>query len=236
MIKRYFIADLHLTEVEPETTAGFFRFLKMLPDKCELYILGDFFDYWVGDDLMTEIQKQIAEQLYQLHKKLITVYFICGNRDFLVGNRFAKLTKINLLPDLYLIDETSTLLLHGDLLCTQDLKYQQFRAKMHQKWRRKLFLFLPKWIRLWIANKIREKSKLNNSFKSMQLMDVESKTVEMFFKQYKAKTMIHGHTHKPTQEHLQELNATRFVLAAWHDSFNYLYQDENGVYHYCNFE
>lgn len=235
MIQRYFIADLHLTENEPEITTGFFRFLSNLPNHCELYILGDFFDYWVGDDAMDQTQTEITQQLLSLKEKQIAVFFICGNRDFLVGKKFAKQANVNLLPDIYFISETKTLLLHGDLLCTQDLNYQRFRAKIHQKWRQELFLRFPKWIRLWIAKKIRQKSKQSNQYKASELMDAVPKTVLAYFNQYQAQTMIHGHTHQPQKEVIQSIHAERFVLGAWHDGLNYLYQDENGIYHYVCF-
>lgn len=239
MICRYFIADLHLTESDPIVLAGFFHFLQQLPKHCELYILGDFFDYWVGDDVMNEIQIKIAKSLAHLKKKQINVFFMCGNRDFLVGEEFAKQAQLILLPDYYFIPETQTLLLHGDLLCTQDEKYQQFRVKIHQKWRQRLFLRLPKRIRLWIAQKIRQKSQKMNQVKSYDLMNVNPKAVRDLLSQYQATTLIHGHTHQPEKEVIiepnQAINATRFVFAAWHDSFNYIYQDEFGIYHVIYF-
>lgn len=234
MIRRYFIADLHLNQNNRLILNAFFKFLEQLPAPSELYILGDFFDYWVGDDVMDAMQEKVIQQLAKLPDRGINVFFMSGNRDFLIGEKTARKSQFTLLGDFHFISETQSLLLHGDLLCTQDAQYQSFRKKVRSQIRQAFFLRLPRWIRLWIARQIRRKSTKANQIKSEQLMDVDAQTVADLLMQHQARTMIHGHTHKPSREETEF--GTRFVLGAWHDAFNYLYQDENGHYHYVEFD
>ncbi|XKM14037.1 UDP-2,3-diacylglucosamine diphosphatase [Orbaceae bacterium ac157xtp] len=233
-MQRYFVADVHLNDNQPEITAGFKRFLTLLPANSELYILGDLFDYWIGDDLESELHLDIAQSLNALKQKNITCYFVHGNRDFLLGKQYAQLCHIKLLPAINLIaDEYNKIIcLHGDLLCTDDVTYQKFRKIMHNKFLQRLFLALPKFIRKGIANKLRDKSQHSNQQKKSYVMDVNQQTVEQLCQQYQANIMIHGHTHKLAihQFNVDRKEIQRFVLGAWHDSFNYIHQTENGEF------
>jgi UDP-2,3-diacylglucosamine hydrolase len=233
---RYFIADIHLADNEPASgyiniTAGFLSFLDTLPDNCELYILGDLFDYWVGDDVKTNLHYQIAQALQALSKRNIRKYFVHGNRDFLLGKKYAQQSEMTLLPEINCLSNQgkNIIFLHGDLLCIDDHQYQNFRKIMHNKWLQKLFLFLPLFIRLKIAAKLRKKSSQHNQLKSQNIMDVNQQAVIEMMVKHNADIMVHGHTHKPAVHHFQiEGNtATRAVLGAWHDGVTYIKQAEN---------
>lgn len=231
-MQRFFIADIHLNHNEPVITTGFLQFLTQLPEHCELYVLGDLFDYWIGDDVNTPLHQQIANGLNELSKRAINVYFIHGNRDFLLGSRYAKQCHMQLLPEVQLLDikNNNLLILHGDQLCIDDQAYQRFRRKMHNKWLQRLFLILPLSLRQIIARKLRTESYQHNQVKSSRIMDVNQKAVEEMLDQYQATIMIHGHTHKPAVHHflLHNKPAKRLVLGAWHEGISYIYQDENG--------
>ncbi|SCB79732.1 UDP-2,3-diacylglucosamine hydrolase [Gilliamella intestini] len=235
---RYFIADIHLADNEPasgysDITAGFLSFLNALPDSCELYILGDLFDYWVGDDIKTDLHYQVAQALQALSKRNIKKYFVHGNRDFLLSKKYAQQCDMTLLPEVNCLpnQEKNIVFLHGDLLCTDDLQYQKFRKVMHNTWLQKLFLFLPLFIRLKIATKLRKKSSQQNQIKSESIMDVNQQAVVDILMAYNADIMIHGHTHKPATHHF-EINrspVTRLVLGAWHDGVTYVKQAQNSA-------
>ncbi len=147
----YFIADLHLSETYPELTALFNDFMQNKAQEAQaVYILGDLFDFWIGDDETSPLISQVKHQIKNLTEKGIACYFIHGNRDFLLGKKFAQDCGLTLLPDYHCVDlyGVKTLICHGDTLCIDDVKYQQFRRKVHQKWRQRLFLCLPLKVRL----------------------------------------------------------------------------------------
>lgn len=212
----YFIADLHLSEAQPEITQHFLQFLaEKAPLAERLYILGDLFDFWVGDDEQSELIHTVKTALKSLTESGVPCYFICGNRDFLIGKRFAQETGVQLLPDYQLLDlyGKKTLICHGDTLCIDDVKYQQFRSKVHQKWRQRLFLCLPLALRVKIAHKIRQKSRQDKQHKSVEIMDVNPDfTAEMMAK-FGAEQLIHGHTHRQAVHFLPQF--TRIVLGDW---------------------
>lgn len=226
---RYFIADIHLTDNEPVVLTGFLTFLDSLPDYCELYILGDLFDYWVGDDANTDLHRHVASALQALSVRHIKKYFVHGNRDFLLGKQYAKLCDMTLLSDVNCLSDASDkiIFLHGDLLCIDDIQYQKFRKKMHCKGLQTLFLLLPLFIRKKIASKLRQKSGEHNQIKSDYIMDVNQDAVVDMMIRNSANIMIHGHTHKPAT-HLfliDENPVERIVLGAWHDGVSYIKQD-----------
>lgn len=227
---RYFIADIHLNESEPEILAYFERFLQQLPDHCELYILGDLFDYWIGDDAITDLHISIANQIKSLTRRGIRTFFMAGNRDFLLGKNYAKLSGMTLLPDIHIIthQHKRLMIMHGDLLCTDDKGYQRLRRILHCGLLQKLFGFLPVWIRNKIAARMRERSQRSNANKSLQIMDVNQKTVDEIMLHYQADILIHGHTHRPAhiQSLLEAKNVERFVLGAWHDKADYVVADD----------
>lgn len=236
-MQRFFIADIHLNENEPVITTGFLHFLQKLPNDCELYILGDLFDYWIGDDVTSTLHQVIADALRQLSARNIQTYFIHGNRDFLLGNQYAKQCQIQLLPEIKQLKSDhdcqyskQLILLHGDLLCIDDKAYQMFRRRIHSKWLQTLFLLLPRFYRRWIANRLRRKSQQHNQQKAAYIMDVNQGAVESMMKMYQADTMIHGHIHKPAvhQFEIDGKSVNRMVLGAWHDGINYIHQHDNG--------
>ena len=216
-----FIADLHLQTEEPAITAGFLRFLAGTAQKADaLYILGDLFEAWIGDDDPNPLHRQIAAALKGLADSGVPVYFLHGNRDFLLGQRFARKSGMTLLPEEKVLElyGKRLLILHGDTLCTDDAGYQAFRAKVHQPWLQKLFLALPLFIRMRIAAKMRADSTSANRNKSQAIMDVNPQAVVNVMEKHQVQHLIHGHTHRPDIHTLTANGAPahRYVLGAWH--------------------
>jgi UDP-2,3-diacylglucosamine hydrolase len=215
-----FISDLHLSLEKPEITRRFLDFLANRATKAQaVYILGDLFDAWIGDDDFTPPNNKIRTQLKQLTDSGTQVFLQQGNRDFLLSTRFAQDTGITLLPDYTVIDlyGTPTLLTHGDLLCTDDIAYQAFRVKSRTpEWQQNV-LTKPLLLRLLAARWYRLRSYFHKRKKSQDIMDVNQDTVINIMQQYDTLRLIHGHTHRPAI-HDFEINgktAQRFVLAAW---------------------
>lgn len=226
----YFIADLHLSETHPELTELFNDFMQNKAQEAQaVYILGDLFDFWIGDDETSPLISQVKQQIKNLTEKGIACYFIHGNRDFLVGKKFAQDCGLTLLPDYHCVDlyGVKTLICHGDTLCVDDVKYQQFRRKVHQNWRQRLFLCLPLKVRLKIAEKIRAKSKQDKQYKSLDIMDVNLGFTAQMVKEFGVNRLIHGHTHR---EGIHQENAyTRIVLGDWRKDYaSILEVTENG--------
>ncbi|AWO78141.1 MULTISPECIES: UDP-2,3-diacylglucosamine diphosphatase [Serratia] len=216
-----FIADLHLCAQEPAITAGFLRFLRREAMHADaLYILGDLFEAWIGDDDPEPLHAEIAAALKALQQAGVPCYFIHGNRDFLLGKRFARASGMQLLPEEKVLElyGRRILILHGDTLCTDDQAYQQFRRKVHNPLIQKLFLALPLRWRLKIAANMRARSQQSNQGKSDAIMDVNPQAVEQTMLRHDVHWMIHGHTHRPAVHRLALSNgeAHRAVLGAWH--------------------
>ncbi len=214
-----FIADLHLCTEEPAITAGFLHFLRREAQQADaLYILGDLFEAWIGDDDPNPLHAEVAHALRQL---AIPCYFIHGNRDFLLGKRFAKASGMTLLPEEQVLDlyGRRVLIMHGDTLCTDDQGYLRFRAKVQQRWLQTLFLALPLFVRQRIALKMRAGSRQANSSKSREIMDVNQQAVAAAMSRHQVQWLIHGHTHRPAIHPLliQGQAAERLVLGAWHE-------------------
>ncbi|WP_449758206.1 UDP-2,3-diacylglucosamine diphosphatase [Erwinia persicina] len=214
-----FIADLHLCTEEPAITAGFLHFLRREAQQADaLYILGDLFEAWIGDDDPNPLHAEVAHALRQL---AIPCYFIHGNRDFLLGKRFAKASGMTLLPEEQVLDlyGRRVLIMHGDTLCTDDQGYLRFRAKVQQCWLQTLFLALPLFVRQRIALKMRAGSRQANSSKSREIMDVNQQAVVAAMSRHQVQWLIHGHTHRPAVHPLliQGQAAERLVLGAWHE-------------------
>ncbi|MGJ0483431.1 MAG: UDP-2,3-diacylglucosamine diphosphatase [Methylomicrobium sp.] len=215
-----FISDLHLSIDKPEITRRFLSFLENRAAGAEaLYILGDLFDAWIGDDDPTPPNGKIKHQLKKLTAAGTPVYLQLGNRDFLLGERFCDQTGVTLLGDYEVIDlyGTPTLLTHGDLLCTDDLPYQAFRVRSRTpEWIRSV-LSKPLLLRLVAARWYRWRSYWHKRKKSLEIMDVNQETVSQIMKKYGCLQLIHGHTHRPNVHDFQiDGNAARrFVLAAW---------------------
>lgn len=215
-----FLSDLHLSLEKPEITRRFLNFLVHRATKAQaIYILGDLFDTWIGDDDFMPPNNKIRQHLKQLTDSGIPVFLQQGNRDFLLGNRFAQNTGVTLLDDYAVIDlhGISTLLTHGDLLCTDDLAYQAFRTKSHTpEWQHNV-LSKPLLLRLLAARWYRLRSYFHKRKKSQDIMDVNQGTVVNVMREYDTLRLIHGHTHRPAL-HGFEIDgqaAQRFVLAAW---------------------
>jgi UDP-2,3-diacylglucosamine hydrolase len=216
-----FIADLHLCTEEPAITAGFLRFLAGEARTADaLYILGDLFEAWIGDDDPTPLHHEIAVAIKSLADSGVPCFFIHGNRDFLLGKRFARESGMTLLPEEKVFDlyGRKVLIMHGDTLCTDDAGYQAFRAKVHQPWLQTLFLALPLFVRQRIAAKMRANSKAANSSKSLEIMDVNPQAVVTEMEKHQVQWLIHGHTHRPAVHELtaNRQPAFRVVLGAWH--------------------
>lgn len=216
-----FIADLHLCAEEPAITAGFLRFLAGEARQADaLYILGDLFEVWIGDDDPNPLHAQIAAAIRTLVESGVPCYFIHGNRDFLLGKRFARESGMQLLPEEKVLNlyGKRVLIMHGDTLCTDDVGYQAFRAKVHQPWLQTLFLALPLFIRKRIAAKMRAGSQSANRVKDMAIMDVNPQAVAETLERHRVQHLIHGHTHRPAVHGLKANGepAFRYVLGAWH--------------------
>ena len=186
------------------------------------------FDWWPGDD-SNQFNKVIT-----LLKKISNeskIFFICGNRDYLIGKKFAKRTNITILPDHELIKlgQEKVIILHGDTLCTDDKKYQRFR-KFSRSWvSKKVFLLLPKYLKDFIFNFARQKSNHDKSYKDQDIMDVNALAVEKLFNEFNnPPIMIHGHTHRP-KIHNYKFNGVkskRVVLNDWYESGSFLLWDK----------
>lgn len=215
-----FISDLHLDANQPNKTQLFQDYLLNLKSKPDaIYILGDLFEYWVGDDISSEFHQNVIKTLQEITKKNIPVYFMPGNRDFLIGKRFAKQTGCQLLTDPTVINiyDRNILLMHGDSLCTHDKRHQRFRKFTQNKISKNLFLKLPISIREKIANKLRNISKQTTQRLSLDVMDVTAEEIPKVMQQFNVKELIHGHTHRPTIELLinNDSSCERIVLSDW---------------------
>jgi UDP-2,3-diacylglucosamine hydrolase len=226
------ISDLHLDEFHPRISELFLTFLK---DKAihadALYILGDFFEAWVGDDDLSLFNLSIIKGLHEATQLGLPIYFMQGNRDFLVGKKFMKMTGCQMLPDehVILLAGNKVLLMHGDTLCTADLAYQKFRKKTHNWFIQKLFLMKKLSARKKIAADYRKKSQAYTSTAPEQIMDVTPADVMRVMQKHKVQHLIHGHTHRPAVHRFQlnGMPATRTVLAAWHDEGSVLVCDDD---------
>ena len=218
-----FVSDTHLSEDSPSVIDKFNRFLETYANKHEfLFILGDLFEYWIGDDA-----NQFESVVTTLQKLKTKIYFIPGNRDFLIGSEFLNKTNITLLDDLTLIQlgNHKAVILHGDTLCIDDKEYQEFRAKVRLESWKKDFLNKKIHTRLEICKNLRRKSNEAQIKKSELLMDVNEHEVKKLFKDLSFPSiMIHGHTHRPKRhKYLLDNHACeRWVLNDWYDSGSYL--------------
>lgn len=211
------ISDLHLSPERPAVTRAFFAFLENQTDDIEaLYILGDLFEAWIGDDDPAPLARQVIAALKKLSDSGVKLFFTHGNRDFMIGKQFARETGATLLPDHHLTElgGQRVLLLHGDTLCTGDADYQTFRRRYRHPLVKFLLRHLPLKKRQKMAVEWRQKSMQANANKSDNIMDVSEETVAQLMAQYRVKLMIHGHTHRPF--HHQMPCGERLVLGDWH--------------------
>lgn len=235
-VKTYFLSDLHLTLERPEITEAFFAFLRGDALQAQrIYILGDLFEVWIGDDAASILGADpILDAMAEVAKK-VECYFIAGNRDFLVRNEFSKRSGFTVLKDETVIDlyGTRTLLLHGDSMCTDDVKHQKFRKYVTtNKW---VSAFILSWSinrRLKKATDARKASAKNKRSMNSEIMDVTEQTVLDTFAKYDVTQMIHGHTHR---QHLhiygkQAERLKRYVLGDWVTSTSILKANKQGLF------
>lgn len=221
-----FISDLHLDANRPDLTQLFLMFLKTQAVAAEhLYILGDFFEIWIGDDEQTELHIQVAQALRNLAATGVNIYLMHGNRDFLIGQRFCQTANVKLLSDPCIIDlyGTPTLLMHGDSLCTADKAYLKFRQRVRQTWLQKLFLLLPLALRKKIATKMRANSMQHLQHLTPEWMDVTPSEVLLQMQQHQVSRLIHGHTHHPSLHYFFQAQwYQHIVLSDWETEANAL--------------
>ena len=229
-----FISDLHLDESRPGIVEQFERFLEEVAPRADaLYILGDLFEYWVGDDSITlPFPSRIAARLKAASTR-VPISFMQGNRDFVAAAGFSAGTGTRLIDDPTEIDlyGTRTLLMHGDTLCTDDLAYQAFRKQVRDPRWQAAALARPIGERIAIAQDLRLKSEGAKQGKAMSIMDVAPATVEQAFRDSGCTLMIHGHTHRPARHvhHVDGTERVRWVLADWYDRGSYLEATRGGI-------
>ncbi len=234
----WFISDLHLSPLRPDITQQLLTFLQTVEGNADaLFILGDLFEYWIGDDFLdTPDGQQLAPVIRALRAVSdsgVSLYFMHGNRDFLIGKRFATDTGCTLLSEEQVVDlyGTPTLLMHGDTLCTDDLEYQKARAVFRApKWQNQVLTWTIEQ-RLERALEIREVSQQSVKYKSDEIMDVNQGTVEEAMTRANVLCLIHGHTHRPATHDftLDEQPAQRIVLADWYQRGSALRVDADGI-------
>ena len=233
MPKTLFVSDLHLDNKRPHIVAAFCRFLNEISDTDALYILGDLFEFWIGDDDPALGLKPVIETLSKLSTSGVPIYFIHGNRDFLIGKTFASNTNCKILPEETIIDlyGTPTLIMHGDTLCTDDIAYQKYRAKARNKWIQKTLLMLSVKQRLKIAERLRDKSISAIQGKRPEIMDVNQKAVEQLMQTHNVQHLIHGHTHRPAIHNFTVNNNDykRIVLGDWYEQGSVLHCTPDGM-------
>lgn len=217
-----FISDLHLHETRPQITRAFFHFLHTQAMGSEqLYILGDFFDAWIGDDDDNALNAEVATELKKLSSAGTQIFLMHGNRDFLLGEKFAAMAGAQLIAEGTVIDlyGCPTLLLHGDELCIDDKDYIAFRQQVRSPQWQQQILAQPLAARRALAAQLREKSQAMNSLKAEDIMDVSQAEVIRVMENAGVTRLIHGHTHRPARHALEvnEKAAERIVLGDWHD-------------------
>lgn len=229
-----FISDLHLCASRPQITQAFLKFLKQDAIHAQaLYILGDLFEYWAGDDDVKDaFNQQIIQGFKQLASAGVPIFLMHGNRDFLIADDFCRAAQVTLLTDPTLLEifGKKVLLSHGDDLCTDDIAYQQFRHQVRNKDWQTEFLSQPLHVRKQQIEAIRARSEQEKSQKQMAIMDVNDDAVRALLTHYMPDIFIHGHTHRP-KHHLIDVNGTRisrWVLGDWYEQGSFLMLNAEG--------
>jgi UDP-2,3-diacylglucosamine hydrolase len=228
------ISDLHLTPERPQINEIFFDFLRgPARDADALYILGDLFEYWAGDDdLRDPLNARVASALAELSAHGVPVMLMHGNRDFLLLSGFSHAAKVKPIADPTTVNlyGTPTLLMHGDTLCQDDFRYQAFRARVRSAWWQRIFLLQPLWLRRAEIARARRMSEQSKRAKPQAIMDVTPAAVEAAFRGSGCARMIHGHTHRPAV-HLHPMHGRtyeRWVLSDWYQHGHYLRVEASG--------
>ena len=234
-MKAQFISDLHLCESRPETIRAFFAYLELIAPRAQrLYILGDLFEYWAGDDDDTPLTNAVAERLAALAAGGTEISFIHGNRDFLLGERYAARCRMQLLNDPTVLEfgGQRIMISHGDALCTDDTAYQAFRTQVRNAAWQRGFLDKPLAERKQIIEMLRMRSEVEKSGKQAEIMDVNPGSVADLLRAQGFPLLIHGHTHRPGQ-HLHAVDGrhcARWVLSDWHADAPYLVWEDGALH------
>lgn len=229
------ISDLHLEEQRPDITRAFLHFLQTRARQAEaLYILGDFFEVWVGDDGMSPFQHDIARALRELSDAGTRIFLMHGNRDFLIGRAFCREAGCTLLkdPSIVRLNGEPVLLMHGDSLCTLDVGYMKLRRLLRNPLSLFILRNLPLTTRRKLARKLRSESRAQTRMKAREIIDVTPDEVPRIMAEHGVRTLIHGHTHRPA-EHTLEVSgqsARRIVLGDWDSQGWALQIDEQGLH------
>ncbi|AMR66703.1 UDP-2,3-diacylglucosamine diphosphatase [Aquipseudomonas alcaligenes] len=229
------ISDLHLEEQRPDITRAFLHFLQTRARQAEaLYILGDFFEVWVGDDGMSPFQHDIARALRELSDTGTRIFLMHGNRDFLIGRAFCREAGCTLLKDPSIVhfNGEPVLLMHGDSLCTLDVGYMKLRRLLRNPLSLFILRNLPLTTRRKLARKLRSESRAQTRMKAREIIDVTPDEVPRIMAEHGVRTLIHGHTHRPA-EHALEVSgqsARRIVLGDWDSQGWALQIDEQGLH------
>jgi UDP-2,3-diacylglucosamine hydrolase len=228
-------SDQHLSPARPALASAFCAFCAgPAREAAAVYLLGDLFDWWIGDDQLREpFDREVAQAIAALSRSGVPVHVAHGNRDFLLGAKFADATGVRFLPEQSIVDlyGTPTLLSHGDEMCTGDLDYQRFRTRMRDPATQRRLLRLPGFLRRAIARRLRAKSLEATALKPEAILDVDEHAVADAFRRFGATRMIHGHTHRPATHHV-EVDGTprsRIVLPDWYEAARYLEVDDAGA-------
>lgn len=237
-----FISDLHLDENHPNTMELFMHFVHEVARHCDtLYILGDLFEQWIGDDASSLFQQRVIKAIKQLTDHGVRVYVMRGNRDFLLGQRFAQQTGCQLLPDMVILDlyGKQTLLCHGDTLCTDDVAYLRMRKYIQHPVVKSLFLASPVRLRQYIAKKLRSQSQKKQTTKNPAHMDANHNAIKACMHKTQVELLIHGHTHEPNLHcfYLDGNNKMRIVLSDWTNRGHMLICHDDGskaLYYFDN--
>ena len=232
-MRTLFVSDVHLNVVRADIVGAFLAFLEQKARHADaLFILGDLFDEWLGDDDDKPPHGEVCDALAALTATGLPVSVVHGNHDFLLGKKFAKRSGCSLLGDHTVIDiyGTSTLIMHGDTLCSDDVDYQAFRKMTRNPVMQKMFLSLPLAKRAEKAAGIRQGSREDVALKSDEIMDVTTEAVDAVMRKYNVRHLIHGHTHRPAVHSftLNDQEATRIVLGDWYEQDSVLIWDEAG--------
>jgi UDP-2,3-diacylglucosamine hydrolase len=235
-VAQLFVSDVHLDAGAPEATAQFLDFLRSQARDAEaLYILGDLFEAWVGDDDEAQVNETVCAALREL-AAATPCFALHGNRDFLLGEGFARRSGCRLLPDPVVVqlDAEAVLLTHGDALCTDDHPYQELRTTVRDPGWQRRFLALPLHHRELLAHEARAGSRRHTARTVPYIMDVNAQAVAAAFRAARVARMIHGHTHRPGRHDLEVDGAhrQRIVLGAWYEQGSYV-RYEDGRYQLC---
>jgi len=227
------ISDLHLEEERPDITRAFLHFLATRACQAEaLYILGDFFEVWIGDDAITPFQQSIADALRALSERGTRIYLMHGNRDFMLGKGFCRAAGCTLLGDPSVVElgGERVLLMHGDSLCTRDEGYMRLRRLLRNPLSLFILRHLPLSTRRKLARKLRNESRAQTRMKASDIIDVTPELIPRVLAEHGVRTLIHGHTHRPATHELEVDGrpAQRIVLGDWDQQGWALQVDESG--------